>query len=175
MKTTIITSLIVALICINSYTQTHVSSSNEEKTPASSRGSERLVPPQNHQPMPEVIPIGTVVAYAGLADSEHLPAGWLPCDGTVLDPSNKRYRKLFHVIGSIYGGDSVTSFKIPDMRGMFIRGYDDNQANKRVDPETERKLGSVQKSCLSSHSHRISNLWLSSKPQSLTGLSRACY
>ncbi|MEO7065997.1 MAG: tail fiber protein [Rhodanobacter sp.] len=44
-----------------------------------------------------------------------IPNGWLPCDGGVL--SIAQYDVLFALIGTTYGGDGVTSFSVPDLRG----------------------------------------------------------
>jgi microcystin-dependent protein len=54
---------------------------------------------------------GEIRLYAGSNE----PVGWLFCNGTSLDPS--AYPDLFVVIGTTYGGDGVSSFKIPDFRG----------------------------------------------------------
>lgn len=43
------------------------------------------------------------------------PKGWLQCDGQIL-PINQ-YQPLFALIGTTYGGDGVTNFKLPDLRG----------------------------------------------------------
>ncbi|HTB21216.1 MAG TPA: tail fiber protein [bacterium] len=44
-----------------------------------------------------------------------VPSGWLPCDGSLL--SIPEYQVLFTVIGTIYGGDGVNNFAVPDLRG----------------------------------------------------------
>ncbi|MCB2410358.1 phage tail protein [Hymenobacter lucidus] len=43
------------------------------------------------------------------------PLGWLPCDGRTLAISE--YEVLFYVIGTTYGGDGISTFNLPDMRG----------------------------------------------------------
>jgi microcystin-dependent protein len=43
------------------------------------------------------------------------PMYWLPCDGRALPIS--QYDVLFTLIGTTYGGDGVTTFNIPDLRG----------------------------------------------------------
>lgn len=43
------------------------------------------------------------------------PEGWFQCDGQTL-PINQ-YTALFSLLGTTYGGDGVTNFKLPDMRG----------------------------------------------------------
>ncbi|NVN91056.1 MAG: phage tail protein [Desulfuromonadales bacterium] len=46
------------------------------------------------------------------------PMGWLPCDGRALQIS--QYDTLFALIGTTYGGDGVTTFNLPDMRGRIM-------------------------------------------------------
>lgn len=45
------------------------------------------------------------------------PQGWFQCDGQML-PINQ-YQALYSLIGTTYGGDGVTNFKLPDMRGKI--------------------------------------------------------
>jgi len=44
-----------------------------------------------------------------------IPVGWLPCDGS-LQPITS-YEVLFSKIGTTFGGDGVTTFGLPDLRG----------------------------------------------------------
>ena len=56
------------------------------------------------------------------------PAGWLECNGSILsrtDNSNQ-YADLWAAIKYTYGG-SGDSFKIPDLRGQFLRGWDNGR------------------------------------------------
>jgi len=43
------------------------------------------------------------------------PAGWFTCNGQLVSIAN--YTALYSVIGTIYGGDGVTTFAIPDLQG----------------------------------------------------------
>ncbi len=43
------------------------------------------------------------------------PNGWFQCDGQTLSIS--QYTALYSLIGTAYGGDGITNFKLPDMRG----------------------------------------------------------
>jgi microcystin-dependent protein len=68
------------------------------------------------------VPPGTVIAFAG----NHGPRGYLLCDGREVDVLN--YPDLFRAIGTIYGGNGTSKFKLPDFRGMFLRGAGGNAA-----------------------------------------------
>lgn len=46
-----------------------------------------------------------------------VPYGWLACDGQTLLIAD--YDTLFTLIGTTYGGDGVTTFKVPDLRGRM--------------------------------------------------------
>lgn len=66
--------------------------------------------------------VGMVEAYLG----NGLPTGYLPCDGSLV--SRATYPVLFSVIGVRYGSTSVANFRLPDFRGMFLRGLGGNSA-----------------------------------------------
>jgi Phage Tail Collar Domain len=65
----------------------------------------------------EVLASGTIMLYAGLP----YPAGWLPCDGSMLDPAE--YPDLFAVLGVAYGGDGTTTFGVPNIPGVSAVPY----------------------------------------------------
>ena len=75
------------------------------------------------------------------------PDGWLLCDGKAV--SRSVYARLFQAIGTIYGkGDGSTTFNLPDMRGLFVRGHDPEGKN-----DLKREFGSYQGDQIQSHSH----------------------
>jgi len=74
-------------------------------------------------------------------------AGFLECDGSLL--SRATYAVLFNVIGEKYGaGDGSSTFQIPDLRGEFIRGFDNGRG-----VDSGRAEGSTQLDEFKSHSH----------------------
>ncbi len=86
-------------------------------------------------------PIGTVIAFAG--PKNKVPDGWLICDGTLYDRTEKvpgttrlKYAGLFDAIGSTWGGDAANLFAVPDLRGLFLRGVSENSGN---DPDAEKR------------------------------------
>ncbi len=48
------------------------------------------------------------------------PAGWLPCDGSLL--GIEEYPALYGLIGTTFGGDGTTTFAVPDLRGRTALG-----------------------------------------------------
>jgi microcystin-dependent protein len=49
------------------------------------------------------------------------PSGYIRCDGRILNISE--YDALFALIGTTYGGNGITTFKLPDMRSMEPNEY----------------------------------------------------
>lgn len=77
---------------------------------------------------------GTVAFFA----ANTTPPGWLKANGATI--SRAAYAALFAAIGTTYGaGDGVTTFKLPDCRGEFLRGLDDGRG-----VDAERTIGSSQ-------------------------------
>ncbi|WP_254492345.1 phage tail protein [Bartonella sp. B1099] len=94
-------------------------------------------------PLPESFSPGFIGTFA----SEKIPSGWLLCDGR--EYSRKSYANLFAVLGEIWGkGDGKTTFNVPDLRGMFLRGLD---SGKNIDKG--RLLGSRQEESFKAHTH----------------------
>ena len=80
------------------------------------------------------------------------PDGWLECNGSAI--SRTTYANLFSKIGTTYGvGDGVNTFNIPDLRGEFIRGWDNGRG-----VDSNRSLGSYQNDELKSHNHQLQNV-----------------
>lgn len=56
-----------------------------------------------------------------LFGSNFNPAGWAFCDGSLLPID--QFDALFNLIGTTYGGDGVTTFALPDLRGRVPIHY----------------------------------------------------
>ena len=52
--------------------------------------------------------------------SNTIPSGWALCNGSSY--SRSEYAVLFSVLGTTYGADDDSTFKLPDMRGLFVAG-----------------------------------------------------
>lgn len=55
-----------------------------------------------------------------LAGFNFAPVGWRFCDGSLLPIS--QFDALFALIGTTYGGDGVSTFALPDLRGRTALG-----------------------------------------------------
>lgn len=100
----------------------------------------------------ELIDIGSQVGDVKFTAGSAAPTGWIKADGSEL--SRTTYADLFSVVGITYGGgDGITTFNVPDLRGEFIRGWDDGRGE-----DAGRDLGSWQADELKSHTHSL-NVW----------------
>jgi len=87
--------------------------------------------------------VGTVSSVG----STVIPDGYLQCDGSTI--SRTTYADLFADIGTVYGvGDGSTTFNIPDLRGEFLRGWDDSRG-----VDAGRSFGSTQGFAMENHTH----------------------
>jgi len=76
-----------------------------------------------------------------------VPAGHLECDGLAV--SRTTYADLFTQIGTTYGaGDGSTTFNVPDLRGEFVRGWDNGRG-----VDSGRTIGTSQSDLFKSHTH----------------------
>ena len=96
-----------------------------------------------------VVP-GTIIAYGG----NGYPSGYLPCDGAAVSRNN--YADLFFAIGTSWGsGNGSTTFNVPDLRGMFLRGTGANATftNSSSGRATGPAVGTFIKDGFQSHNH----------------------
>ena len=93
------------------------------------------------------IKAGTVAYFAASSP----PAGWLAANGAAV--SRTTYAALFNAIGTTFGtGDGSTTFNLPDLRGEFIRGWDNGRG-----VDSGRTFGSAQSHQMQSHVHTYPN------------------
>lgn len=108
------------------------------------------------------MPVGAIVPFAAVA----APTGYVKANGVLL--SRSTYASLWAYAqasgalvsdatwlagrpGAWSTGDGATTFRIPDFRGLFIRGFHDGSGT--YETETARTLGSYQTDELKSHNH----------------------
>lgn len=88
------------------------------------------------------MPVGAIIYVAMTA----IPASFLKANGaSILRTSAPT---LFAAIGTTYGSVDVDHFNLPDLRGEFIRGWDDGRGI-----DASRVFGSAQASAFASHTH----------------------
>lgn len=72
---------------------------------------------------PDGNPIGTIISYMGLT----APKDYLICDGTTYPitdyPDLAAFFQTQFGSKNYFGGDGTTTFAVPDLRNLFLRGY----------------------------------------------------
>jgi len=106
-------------------------------------------------------PAGAIIPFAGKPDK--IPDGWLLCDGTEYGVTG--YPELFGVIGYNWGSSGADLFRVPDLRGVFLRGTSGSVSDGFTDPDNGSRIsryaggnignqvGSYQNDEFQSHSH----------------------
>ncbi|NSX15972.1 tail fiber protein [Cupriavidus taiwanensis] len=75
------------------------------------------------------------------------PPGYLKANGGAV--SRSTYQDLFNEIGVTFGaGNGSTTFNLPDLRGEFLRGWDDARG-----VDVSRAFGSAQGGQMTGHQH----------------------
>ena len=88
------------------------------------------------------VPSGAVFCLAVAT----VPSGYLECNGASV--SRSTYAALFAVIGTAYGTASGTTFNLPDLRGEFIRGFDNGKGT-----DSGRSIATSQGELTKAHGH----------------------
>ena len=98
------------------------------------------------------IPVGTILTFG--ASTPH--SGFLECNGSAI--SRSTYASLFSILSTTHGtGDGSSTFNLPDLRGQFVRGWDNSAG-----VDASRAFGSSQTDQNKNHTHTTDS-------QSLTG------
>ena len=103
-------------------------------------------------------PVGSIIWYMSAATP---PSVWLVCDGRLLDASiGGLYYDLFSIIGTTFntGGEPAGSFRVPDLRGYFVRGWSGSGTNPvptALDPG--RLFATTQTDAYKQHFHNVTD------------------
>jgi len=95
---------------------------------------------------------GTVKMWSGQVAK--IPSDYKLCDGSILSVTD--YPELFENLGTAFGGNGVSSFALPDIRGRFVVGYDSSAPD--YNGISNQKIGGSEKVTLTtsqipSHDH----------------------
>lgn len=107
--------------------------------------------------------LGRLVGMVAPFAMETPPSGWLKCNGQAV--SRTTYSALFAAIGTTHGtGNGTTTFNVPDLRGEFIRGFDDGRG-----VDDSRVFGSSQGDAMVEHVHSYDKPFTTGTAQSGAG------
>lgn len=97
------------------------------------------------------VPIGAVFYFA----SSTIPAGYLKCNGDTvtngvgtIQSVTADFSALYAILSSTYGAPG----KLPDLRGEFVRGWDDSRGI-----DSGRVIGTAQAEDYKSHNHSVAD------------------
>ena len=92
------------------------------------------------------VPTGSVIYHT----ADAAPTGFIKANGAAV--SRSTYSDLFSAIGTVFGvGDGSSTFNVPDLRGEFMRGWDNSRGI-----DSGRSFGSAQADELKAHTHNAS-------------------
>nr|BAR26358.1 phage tail fiber protein [uncultured Mediterranean phage uvMED]BAR26438.1 phage tail fiber protein [uncultured Mediterranean phage uvMED] len=91
------------------------------------------------------VPTGSVHVMA----TTSVPSGYLECNGGYI--SRTTYASLYAIIGTTWGTNASSNFRLPDLRGQFVRGWANTSST-----DSGRSFASSQSSQNLSHNHSYS-------------------
>ena len=92
--------------------------------------------------------IGEIRIFGG----NFAPVGWALCDGHLLSIS--QYTALFSILGTLYGGDGVHTFAVPNLQGRTVVGPGGAYTQGELGGQESIKLTVGQ---LPAHSHPLNS------------------
>ncbi len=90
--------------------------------------------------------VGEIRMFAG----PFAPAGWMFCEGQLLPISENE--TLFNRIGTTYGGDGITTFALPDLRGRLPLHQGNGFALSETGGAEQVTLGTAE---MPTHTHTL--------------------
>jgi microcystin-dependent protein len=98
-------------------------------------------------------------AYVGeirMFGGNFAPVDWALCDGTTINISGNEV--LYSLIGIKYGGDGVTNFKLPDLRGRIPlhKGQGTGLTNRPIASQLGAEIVTLAVNNIPAHTHVVS-------------------
>jgi microcystin-dependent protein len=96
--------------------------------------------------------------------SNYAPKGWALCDGQLFLIAQNQ--ALFSLLGTTYGGNGITTFALPDLRGRTAIDDGNGHTQGEKGGETTHTLTTSE---LPAHTHTITNFQVTKKCNSTAG------
>lgn len=95
--------------------------------------------------------VGEIRLFAGT----YAPSDWHICDGSLV--AINTYQALYSLIGTTYGGDGVSTFGLPDLRGRVPigQGQGTGLTNRVLGQNGGTETVTLQESQIGSHGHTM--------------------
>lgn len=90
--------------------------------------------------------LGEIRQFGG----QTVPRGWAPCEGQTLAISTNQ--ALFSILGTQFGGDGVSTFKLPDLRARVPLGAGGTRSQGQIGGEEAHTLTVAE---MPSHTHAV--------------------
>lgn len=110
------------------------------------------------------IPVGSIIPFGGT--SANVPDGFLLCNGALLNRND--FSALFDVIGTQWGTNSGTDFRVPTTQGLILRGtaygsgFDPDRNSRTAiqgGAQAGDQVGSYQSTRYGAHTHQSYHAW----------------
>jgi microcystin-dependent protein len=95
------------------------------------------------------LPVGSIAMFGG----DVAPAGWLICDGSILQVN--QYPDLAQVLSSTYGGNGTTTFGLPNLQGRFPVGRSADAEFASLGLSGGVKTVTLTEQQIPSHKHQV--------------------
>ncbi len=84
------------------------------------------------------------------------PRGWMQCAGQLLPIA--QYQALFSLLGTTYGGNGVSTFGLPDLRGRASMSYGTGPGGTQIaqGQSSGQETNTLTQATVPAHSHTIS-------------------
>ncbi|MDD5698331.1 MAG: tail fiber protein [Victivallaceae bacterium] len=90
---------------------------------------------------------GEIRMIAGI----YAPRGWALCDGRILQV--REYQILFALFGRTYGGNGITTFGLPDLRGRLPAHCESGSSTWQRGYKVGREQETLSPAQMASHNH----------------------
>jgi microcystin-dependent protein len=97
--------------------------------------------------------VGGVVGFVTLFAGNFEPSQWAYCNGQLMSISQNQ--ALFSLLGNVYGGDGVSTFALPDLRGRSIVGVGQGITFYKLGQKGGAETNIIPGGSMPVHSHPI--------------------
>lgn len=93
--------------------------------------------------------MGEIKLFAG----DFAPRGWMLCNGQMLNVN--QFSTLFTILQNYYGGDGITTFALPDLRGRVAVSPGQGQSKYHAGQTGGYETNQLTQQQLPPHSHNV--------------------
>ena len=98
----------------------------------------------------KLVPTGMIMWWTSPSS---IPTGWIKCDGRAISSTGTTADLYQFLLNNSTAWNNGTTVRVPDLRGRFIRGYNDGSMHDPADPP----FGDYQEDTFQTHGHSVSD------------------